>query len=155
MTSESKTEDTKTAPIDGASDSPQEPKSIEETKSIQDDSKQESVEKDASDTPVVEEAKEAKAEDSSKPAQQTSSISDDLAALKTNKKNKKVLNPKDLIKTPNKHDVLLGRGKPVSWHFYLLRTPSQSLINLFLHIPFALSCYSFRTTMEIRPCSGL
>jgi len=116
MTSESKTEDTKTAPIDGASDSPQEPKSIEETKTIQDDSKQESVEKDASDTPIVEEAKEGNAEDSSKPTQQTSSISDDLAALKTNKKNKKVLNPKDLIKTPNKHDVLLGRGKPFQNH---------------------------------------
>ena len=36
-----------------------------------------------------------------------------LAALKAKKKKKKI-DPKDIIKTPNVHDVLLGRGKPVS-----------------------------------------
>ena len=39
-----------------------------------------------------------------------------LLSLKANKKNKKALNPKEVIETPNVHDVLLGRGKPVSRH---------------------------------------
>lgn len=38
-----------------------------------------------------------------------------LAALKAKKKKKKI-DPKDIIKTPNVHDVLLGRGKPFQNH---------------------------------------
>jgi hypothetical protein len=37
-----------------------------------------------------------------------------LAAMKANKKNQKKIDSSNIIKTPNVHDVLLGRGKPVS-----------------------------------------
>lgn len=132
MTSEIKTDETKTAPIDVPSDTPKELKSSEEAKNVVDDSKNESINKKADDAPVVE---QEKAGDSSKPAEPTSSTtSDTTASLKPNKKNKKLLNPKDLIKTPNKHDVLLGRGKPVSLKLYRLRTRSNSLINICLRM---------------------
>ena len=43
---------------------------------------------------------------------------DALSLLKANKKTKKEVNAADKITTPNAHDVLLGRGKPVSHHFW-------------------------------------
>jgi len=39
-----------------------------------------------------------------------------LAAMKANKKNQKKIDSSNIIKTPNVHDVLLGRGKPFQNH---------------------------------------
>jgi len=49
-------------------------------------------------------------------AKETSSGSDKLSYQLSNKKNKKQSSPSNAIKTPNAHDVLLGRGKPFQNH---------------------------------------
>lgn len=117
MTSNEKTEETKIV-LDTVDD--QEQKSNEYKKDGQEGSKNESVGEESGVAPVAEEPtaeKETKEDSSIKTAEQTNKSSTEAPSLKSNKKNKKTLNPKDLIKTPNKHDVLLGRGKPVSPHF--------------------------------------
>ena len=114
MTSNEKTEETKIV-LDTVDD--REQKSNEEKKQVQENSNGESVGEESGVAPVAEEpttGKETKEDSSIKTAEQTGKSSTGGPSLKSNKK---ILNPKDLIKTPNKHDVLLGRGKPVSRHF--------------------------------------
>lgn len=74
-------------------------------------------------------------------AKETSSGSDKLSYQLSNKKNKKQSSPSNAIKTPNAHDVLLGRGKPVSQLFVVVvsaqchqeRTPNPSNSLLLFH----------------------
>lgn len=50
------------------------------------------------------------------PGKVTPTLSTALPALKANKKVQKQVEPSNIIKTPNVHDVLLGRGKPFQNH---------------------------------------
>lgn len=50
------------------------------------------------------------------PGEESSIPSSALSKLKANKKAHKQLEPSNVIKTPNVHDVLLGRGKPFQNH---------------------------------------
>jgi hypothetical protein len=74
-------------------------------------------------------------------AKETSSGSDLLVSYKlSNKKNKNQSSPSKAIKTPDVHDVLLGRGKPVSQLFLVVaaqchqeRTPNPSNSLMLFH----------------------
>ena len=56
-------------------------------------------------------------------------LSTALSSLKAKKKAQKQIEPSNMIKTPNVHDVLLGRGKPVSCVLFLLPLEKNMELN--------------------------
>jgi len=118
---------TATASIDDPIETNQEQKSSEEIKKGEEDSKStpvESVEgnniREVTDEMSIAEKLivrvETKEQVPGETADKPSNSSNGLSSLKSNKNNQKQLNPSKTIKTPNVHDVLLGRGKPFQNH---------------------------------------
>lgn len=119
MTSNTRTEEPETIATASSADAnkvPQEEKSSDETKKVDDDASTSMPSESVGETTVETSVAEKETTDGKeKETQKEVFVESALSTMKANKK-KKVLNPKDIIKTPNVHDVLLGRGKPFQNH---------------------------------------